>query len=349
MNGLNKMKILKNKIYLDDIIKALSNYDFSELNGKTILVTGATGLICSSLIDTLVVLKQNGIDMDIIAAGRDISKIIARFGNNATPFEYDALCYSDIPNSIDYIVHGASNASPELYTAKPVETMLSNIIGVNNLLKYCVGKQTKMVYISSSEMYGQKESEEAFAENFYGYIDQDNIRNSYSESKRASEMLCKSYAKEYGVNVSMIRPGHIYGPTASPNDRRVSSDFAYKAARGEKLEMLSSGLQKRSYCYCVDAACAILVSLLYGIPGEAYNIGTEDVTSIREMAVILADAGCVSLMAKEPTEEEKNSFNPMNYSFLSIEKIKSIGYKQVFPTSIGLEHTVRILKEVVGD
>lgn len=347
MNGLSKMKLLDSVIYKDDISKVVKYFDFTSLSGKTIFITGATGLICSALVDVLIVLKKRGVDVRIIAAGRNSSRIIDRFNNDVTPFEYDAMSPVNMPEGIDYIVHGAGNASPELYISKPVETMLSNITGVNNLLEYCVGRNIRMVYISSSEVYGLKESKDAFVESRYGYIDQDNIRNSYSESKRASEMLCRSYAKEFGVNISMVRPGHIYGPTASQKDKRISSDFAYKAAKGENLDMHSPGLQKRSYCYCVDCACAILMVLINGKIGEAYNIGTEDITSIYEMAHILAETGNVSLTATEPTEEERKSFNPMDNSSLSVEKLQMLGYKQVFPAKVGLDHTVKILKELM--
>lgn len=340
------MGLLNSTLYRNDIKKALEKYDFSSFDGKSILVTGATGLICSSLIDVLLILQEiTEIDIRIIGAGRHPSVIKKRFENRVTPIAYDAIFPLQITEDVDYIIHGAGSASPELYTSSPVETMLSNINGINNLLNYCIGKKTRMIYISSSEVYGRKNDEESFLETNYGYVDLDNIRNSYSESKRASEMLCKSYEKEYGVDVSMVRPGHVYGPTASKKDKRISSDFAYKAARGEKLEMLSAGLQNRSYCYCIDASMAILVCLLNGVSGEAYNIGTEDVTSIKKMAQILAKSGGIELKLKEPTKEEKNAFNPMNNASLNMRKISEIGYMQTFTAREGLEHTVSILRE----
>lgn len=340
------MGLLNSNIYRNDIKRALEKYDFSAFDGKSILVTGAAGLICSSLIDVLLVLQEiTGIKIKIWGAGRDLNIIEKRFDDKIMPIIYDAILPLKIAEDVDFIIHGAGSASPELYTNKPVETMLSNINGVNNLLNYCIGKKTRMVYISSSEVYGQKDREDPFIETNYGYIDLDNIRNSYSESKRASEMLCKSYAIEYGVDVSVVRPGHVYGPTASKKDKRISSDFAYKAARGEKLEMLSAGLQNRSYCYCIDASMAILVCLIKGVSGEAYNIGTKDVTSIREMARILAKAGDVELKIKEPNKEEKSAFNPMNNASLDMRKISEIGYVESFTAREGLKHTVLILKE----
>lgn len=158
--------------------------------------------------------------------------------------------------------------------------------------------------------------------------------------------MCKSYSSEYDVDTVIVRPGHIYGPTASPRDKRISSEFAYLAARGKSLEMKSPGLQKRSYCYSLGCAAAILVCLMNDKMGESYNIGHNEVTSIREMAQILAEAGNVSLKINEPTEKDLKQFNPMDNSSLDNDKIKAIGYSDTFSVREGLTHTVKIIKEL---
>lgn len=90
-------------------------------------------------------------------------------------------------------------------------------------------------------------------EDTYGEVDIDNIRSSYAITKRACK-INKAYASEYGVETIIVRMGHIYGPSAKSSDKRISSDFAFKAARGEKLEMKSAEFTGRSYCYSVDCA-----------------------------------------------------------------------------------------------
>lgn len=110
--------------------------------------------------------------------------------------------------------------------------------------------------------------------------------------------------------------------------------------------MKSLGLQKRSYCYSLDCAAAILIVLINGEKGVSYNIGHDEVTSIREMAQIIAEAGNVILKIKEPTEDDLKQFNPMNNSSLNNEKIKAIGYRDSFSVQEGLMHTVEILKEL---
>ena len=146
------------------------------------------------------------------------------------------------------------------------------------------------------------------------------------------------------MDTVIVRPGHIFGPTASETDRRISSDFAYKAAKSIPLEMKSSGLQKRSYCYCVDAAAAILTVLLKGRAGEAYNICTEEILTIQEMARICSQAGKVPISYAEPTKEEIQAFNPMRNSSLSCAKLSDLGFCGCFTVREGLEHTVEILR-----
>ena len=329
------MNLLKSRLYKDDIEKAITNINLEKLNGKSIFITGGLGLICSAIIDVLIMYGKTG---KIYVGAREKSYFTDRFGefSNVEFIQYDALKKLDIEISPDYIICGAGLASPELYISKPVETVLSNFDGVHELLKFSKNnKVERLLYISSSEVYGKKKDEEPFREGVYGEIDIDNIRSSYAITKRASEMLCKAYSSEYGIETVIVRPGHIYGPSARKDDKRISSDFVYKASVGEKLIMRSSGLQKRSYCYTVDCAIQILTVLLKGKSGQAYNIGHDDIITIRKMAEICAKAGNTDLVVGEPTEIELKAFNPMNNSSLDNSKVKKLGYKDCFSSEAG--------------
>lgn len=342
------MRLLESKRYRDDLKKAISNTDLSELNNKSIFITGGLGLICSTIVDVLLV----GCNTTIYVGARNEQHFLERFGGiDAVKYvHYDALSDFVFPFNLDYIVHGAGLASPDLYTSMPVETLLSNLDGVHVLLKYLKDRNSgRLLYISSSKVYGKKTTEKPFVEGIYGEVDIDSIRSSYVIAKRAAEMMCKAYSSEYDVDTVIVRPGHIYGPSAKRNDRRISSDFAFKAAYGEKLEMKSSGLQKRSYCYSVDCAIQILTALMKGEKGQAYNVGHDDVVTIKEMAEIYADAGSVALTATEPTKDEVRAFNPMRNSALDNSKLKKLGYKDTFSVDEGLRHTVEILKEIAWD
>lgn len=341
--------LLNSSIYVDDLELVLSSLpNLEELNGKSILITGASGLICSAFTDLLIYAKQkHGLSLKIYALGRDVDKLKARFGDQVESCFYDSLLPLELEKVVDYVVHGAGNASPELYVNNPVETMLGNIVGMNNLLKYAVKNQVKKVlYVSSSEVYGKKESPEAFVETQYGYVDILSPRSSYPSSKRATETLLASYYKQHNVNFNTVRLGHIYGPTANAKDNKISSQFAYKSARGEDLIMLSAGTQMRSYCHCLDCASAMLTVLLKGKPAQAYNVAYEKSSiTIRKMVEILAKAGNVNISFAMPSDEESKAFNPMDNSLLDNTKLRELGWQGKIGAERGLTNTVKIIKE----
>ncbi len=351
------MNILDSELWnsdLDEIVNVLP--ELKKLEGKTLMITGCTGLICSAVIDILVRWNQNHDEkIIIIAAGRNEDNARRRFDPFINEGWFSFLPYdatntdNKLTKTLDYIIHGASNASPNIIINEPVETMMSNIIGVKTLLDYSRETNVKrLLYISSSEVYGKKQNNAPSKIDDYGWIDILNPRNSYSISKCAAETMCSSYSEEFGVNSVIVRPGHIYGPTASKTDSRVSSVWAYKASRGEDIIIKSDGGQIRSYCYCLDAASAILKILLSGESGKAYNISNPDsIISIREMAELITNSVGTKLKFESPTEQEKKGFNPMNNSSLDSTDLLALGWKGLFDAERGFSHTISILKELV--
>lgn len=349
--------VYDNEQWITDIDKVINVIpEIDELAGKSVMITGAAGLICSSVVDIL--FRYNDTHNEkirIIAAGRWIEEMELRFHDMIKRDDFHFVAYdaaktdNSIEKHADYLIHGASNAFPGLIMREPVETMLSNFIGMKGLLDYVKREGTeRILYVSSSEIYGEKEGSEPYREGQYGYIDLLKPRNSYSVGKRAAETLCAAYADEYGVESVIVRPGHIYGPTASPSDNRVSSAWAYDAARGKDIIMKSEGAQIRSYCYSLDCASAMLKVLISGENCRAYNISNPDsVISIKDMAQILAESGGVQLKMEIPTEEEKKGFNPMSNSSLESTNLLKLGWRGCFDAQTGLSHTVRILRESV--
>ena len=351
------MKLYSNKQWIDDIDITIKQVpELEMLEGSSVLITGATGLICSSIVDLLFRYNDTHNNrIQIIAAGRNTIRMKERFHEmvNRPDFhfiEYDTTITNNITEiQADYIIHGAGNAFPKIIVKEPVETMLSNFLGMKNLLEYARKQNAKkLLYVSSSEVYGQKHGSEPYKEDQYGYIDLLKSRNSYSVGKRATETLCVSYADEYEVDCVIVRPGHIYGPTASPYDNRVSSAWAYAAARGEDIIMKSDGSQLRSYCYCLDCASAMLKTLFIGESGHAYNISNPDsIITIKEMGELLAESAGVKLRMSLPTEEEKKGFNPMSNSSLESKSLLSLGWHGCFDAETGFSHTVNILKDIM--
>lgn len=340
---------------IDKVIEVVPELD--RLVGKSVMITGAAGLVCSSVVDVLFRYNDTHEEkIQIIAAGRWHKEMYGRFGEmvNRDDFTFVAYDASKTNNYLgvhaDYIIHGASNASPNMIVKEPVETMMSNFLGMKYLLDYAREQRTKRIlYISSSEVYGEKEGSEPYHEGQYGYIDLLKARNSYSVGKRAAETLCASYADEYGVESVIVRPGHIYGPTASPHDNRVASAWSYSVARGEDIVMKSDGSQIRSYCYCLDCASAMLKVLLSGENCHAYNISNPNsIISIKEMAEILAKSAGVKLSMELPTDEERKGFNPMSNSSLESTNLLTLGWRGCFDAGTGFSHTVKILREILS-
>lgn len=351
------MNINQNPLYAQEIKKVAEVIDIDELSNKSILITGATGLIGSSIVDILLWLNQNKkTGIKIFATSRKTGNVLKRFNgfsenDGLFALEYDATKQVCFNMTVDYIIHAASNASPNVYLEYPVDTMLSNIIGIHELLQYAVNNNVKKtVYVSSSEVYGMQTRTDAIREDEYGITNLLSVRSSYPVGKQASETLCKCYADQHNCDVSIVRPGHIYGPTTTIADQRASSVFARLAACGKNIVMKSNGSQIRSYCYCLDCASAILKVLTKGKAGEAYNISNKNsIITIRQMAEILAKHGHVSIINDFPSENEKAAFNPMNNSSLNSEKLENLGWQGLYDADTGLESTVRILRNIICD
>lgn len=349
------MSIYGSRLWISDLNEIVNILpELESLSKKSILVTGGSGLICSAVIDVLIKWNiSHKSKINIIAAGRNIDKLKGRFWPycNECWFKivsYDALSLkNDLDFFCDYIIHGASNASPDIIMQEPVETMISNFIGVKQLLDYTkrIGAK-RVLYISTSEVYGKKEHDRPSSDNEYGGIDILNPRSSYSVGKCAAETLCVSYYDEYNVDSVIVRPGHIYGPTATEHDYRVSSAWAYAVARGEDIIMKSNGNQIRSYCYCLDCASAILKVLLKGKTANAYNISNPNsVITIKQMAEILTKSAGVELKVEVPSESERKRFNPMKNSSLDSSKLLNLGWRGLYDAERGFKHTIAIMKE----
>lgn len=350
-----RISLYNSETYVCDLDYTLKSTPILELlRGKTIFITGATGLICSALIDLILRYNEkNGNSITVLAGGRNEQKMKDRFSRYIDSdclrfITYDASRKNELNFYCDYIIHGASNAFPSVIQAHPIETMIQNFSGLHELLGYAeMYNVVNTVFISSSEVYGVKNDSEPFAENEYGFIDILNPRSSYSMGKRAAETLCASYSYEKKVAVSIVRPGHIYGPTASRNDNRVSSAFAYDAANGKDLVLKSDGLQIRSYCYTLDCATAILTVLVSGHSGVAFNISNPvSVITIREIAELFSKYGNVKLLFDFPTQSERVAFNPMVNSSLKSDKLQALGWSGLFDPREGVAHTIKILKEI---
>ena len=289
------------------------------------------------------------------ASGRNEERARKRFAEFAEDkafhfIQHDVMLPLQSDVDFDYIIHAASNASPNFFAQKPVEVIKSNIDGVANLMEYGLqhGMQ-RFLYVSSGEVYGEGDGRE-FTEDYSGYVNCATPRACYPSSKRAAETLCVSYAAEYGADVVIARPCHVYGPRFTEQDNRVYAQFIRNVLHGEDIEMKSTGEQFRSWCYVVDCVSALLHILLKGESGEAYNIAdAESNISIRELAEMIAHIGGKNVVIDIPENDEKKGFNVVSKSVFSTNKIELLGWKSKTRIGLGIKKTIRELKNERND
>lgn len=342
--------------YFNSIMEVIKNIpDCHDLKGKSILITGATGLIGSAVCDVLLALNQEEFyDMKLLFAGRNKEGMESRFEGYKEGKEYFFVQYDATLSEqkgiikADYVIHGASNADPKKISGEPVETMLANIQGLSSLINSLDKEMLKRIlYISSSEVYGVNEKQEPYKEEQLGYVDILSSRSCYPSSKRAAETMCVAYAEEYGIDTVIVRPGHIYGPTVKSTDSRVPALFSSMVVRGEDIVMKSKGEQLRSYTHVLDCASAILAVLIKGESKQAYNISaSQAIVTIREMAEAFAKAGNVEIKFDLPTEAETKTYSKTPCSALNSEKIEALGWKAYFDMNLGAKQTVEMMKEI---
>ena len=339
--------------YVSDLDNQLKKVDLEKLKGKSILVTGAGGLICSYIIDLLIYanMSQNA-NIKIYAMSRSEDKLKKRFGyffdsSLFVPVIQD-VCSPCSNLDVDYIIHGASNANPRLYVTDPIGTMNANYLGTLNMLNLAKENNSRFIYISSGDVYGTVDNSNGFlTEDCYGYIDILNVRSSYSSSKRASETLCSSYNSQYNVESLIVRPAHIYGPTCTRSDTRAVSDFINKASQGQDIIMKSDGSSVRSYCYVGDAVTGIMKVLTNGEPCNAYNISNnKNIISVKELAEIICKYSDSNLIIQIPdTELDKKVDSNVKLIRLSSDKLESLGWYPDKDIESGIKLTLNVFKE----
>lgn len=345
--------VYNNNIYQNDLSCCLKEIDslVKNIENKSILITGATGLIGSFLVDSLYKLvKDYNININIYALSRSLERLKYRFiydkDNIINFIEQDVNNNLDININIDYIIHAASNAYPSIMYRDPVGTILSNVNGTYNLLKFLKKVNGKrLLFISSGEIYGKTSGNiKSFNEHYNGEVDILNIRSSYPLSKRCAENLCISYAEQFNIETVIVRPCHIYGPNNDFKDNRASVQFVNSAINKKDIVLKSTGRQVRSYMYIVDCISAIMTVLIKGNNKEAYNISNEEsVASIADFAKKVAEK--VQVKIKYSIDNREKTL--FDRAILDNKKIKLLGWTPRYSLSKGIEHTIKISKWIV--
>ncbi|OYP74994.1 polysaccharide biosynthesis protein [Prevotella sp. P4-67] len=340
--ALNK----KHPLYQEDLNYILSTKGIESLRGKSILITGATGLLGVNLIDALMLMG----DMKVYAVGRSKDKAAVRLGEYyANPnFEFiqQDVCEPFAEDlKVDYIIPGASNTHPLAYSQYPIETIMINIKGAEHALQLAERCGATVLYMSTVEVYGNAIGQDVFTEDYTGKLNLATSRACYTESKRVSEAMCQSYIAERGVNVKIVRLSRVFGPTMLESDSKASSQFIKKAIAGEDIVLKSKGEQYFSYTYVSDAVAAMLHVMINGENGVAYNISNEKCdVHLKDFAQMCAECNGKDVVFDLPSETEQKGFSIAMQAILDNSKLKSIGFEPKYSMNDAVSRTVEILK-----
>lgn len=341
-----------NRVLREDLESIIGeNISWDKLRGRTVLITGASGMIGTYMLQTLTMLNDKfKYGIKVIAVLRNPAKLSEEIKSrdDVTIIVHDVTKNFDIKEDIDYIIHAASPASPLIMQNQPVETIAANTLGTFNTLSLAKEKNAEgYMFISSREIYGQpSEGQEFFFENTYGFVDQLNPRSCYSEGKKAAETMCVCYHDEYGLNTKIARLAHTYGPGMSIYDGRVQADFLKNVFHNEDIVLKSEGTAVRTYTYIADAVAG-LFRILLDSEDIVYNIGNENgKVSIRELAEIMVsiypERG-LKLVFDIPEGGTKGTA-PYTLGILNSEKLRGIGWKPKYSVKDGFKRTLEYLE-----
>lgn len=348
------MSIFKHELYLNDVeYVANLDLDWSKFKDSSILISGATGLLGSFLVDVIAEKNEkSGLNCKIYALGRNEEKARERFVYfDKDYFEFIPYDINEPLNfkgdKLDYVVHLASNTHPLQYATDPIGTITTNIIGLKNMLDLCVDFNAKrFAFASTNEIYGENRGDvELFDEDYSGYINSNTLRAGYPESKRAGEALCQAYKEQKDLDVVVPRFTRSYGPTILSTDTKAISQFIFKAINNVDIVLKSEGNQYYSYTYVADAISGLLIILTKGESGEAYNIAdlSSDIT-LKDLAGIIAGQVGKKVVFELPDEVESKGFSKATKARLDGSKLRSLGWVPRYDIEKGIERTLEILK-----
>ena len=268
-----------------------------------VAITGGAGFVGSHLAEFLLAQGHQVTCLDNLITGNSINLENIRDNENFSFIEYDVTNYIDLPDSVDYILHFASPASPVDFDRFPIQIMKAGGVGTLNALGLAKAKNAKLLLASSSEVYGDALISPQ-KEDYWGNVNPIGPRGVYDEAKRFAEALTMAYHRQHGIDTRIARIFNTYGPRMRQDDGRVIPNFITQALRDEPLTVFGDGSQTRSFCYISDLVAAICKLMLSDVI-EPVNLGNPHEMTIKELAEkIISITGSSSTITYRPLPQD---------------------------------------------
>lgn len=339
-----------NKIVRQDLDEIIAeNLSWKKLFNSTIVVTGASGILPSYMVETLLYLNEvRDANISVIGIVRNMDKAQRRFENykerhDLILVKHDVCQPFTFQGNVDYIIHAAGQASPKFYGKDPVGTLEGHTIGTANFLQFAAEKNVKcFLYFSSCAIYGNP-AEKIIDENFIGKSNPLNLRECYPLGKLTGENLCVAYNHQFGVPFKILRIAHTYGPMMPLNDGRVFADFVANILHNENISLNSDGSAERPMLYVSDAVRAYFRILLEGENANAYNVASEEYTTILNLAKTLVSLYPEKNLRVTFGKTIDSGYIPAEKDHairISVDKLKNLGWRQKYSIREGFARTL---------
>ena len=265
---------------------------FLGLKGARIFLTGGTGFIGCWLLESLRYADMRlklGVHVTVLTRNYAIFKLKAEHLASYPGFEFlvgEVADFTSPEGVYTHVIHAATDASADLNEHNPI-TMFDTVVeGTRRVLDFVVEKKPqRTLYLSSGAVYGQQPWEmERVAEGWLGAPSCVDTRNAYAEGKRAAEMLCAIYLKQFGTKVAIARIFALLGPYLSLDIHFAAGNFIRDAMQGKPVIVNGNGLPCRSFLYASDLTAWLWHMLVRAEPGKPYNVGSDESISIRDLA-----------------------------------------------------------------
>lgn len=336
---------MRNSQILNEDIELLARLDLWEkLSGKTLLITGATGMLGSYL--ALAANEANrirGYGIKLLLSGRNKIKANSLLNGVDCQFLFhDVREPLKIEEPIHYFLHTAGPVGPKVFESSPVEVISANVEGTLSLLRYAIQHNCQsFVFASTHEVYGQVEGEQTESSPCRE-IDLTNPRSCYVLAKQMVENTLVCFTKQYGLRSVSVRFSRLYGPLMNLHSGLFVCDFLSDVLQNRPVQVRGGLNLLRPLCYITDAAEAMLRTLATESDAEVYNVQGNELPTIGEIAGIVSSFGGRGTKFSHPETEDCTKSG----HWLNTDKLKNIGWRQKVMLPDGLRRTFDYFSEV---